>query len=728
MSEAPIDRLLPRLKAVKPTPNGWDALCPAHEDSKPSLGISEGKDGAILLKCRSANCTAKQIVEAVGLTLRDLFPSSNGKHESNGQAKRIKATYQYTDEAGQLLYEVVRFEPKDFRQRRPDASKPGGFDWKLGDVRRVPYRLAELLADPDAVLFIPEGERDVDRLREEQLVATCNAGGAEKWHTLDKATRHNAVSGRCVVILPDNDEPGRKHAQQVARDIKGVAFSIKVVELPGLPDKGDVSDWLKSHDRGELLDLCEAAPEWKPTANNTNAEPPNESQGEPSADSPKSRFGYHWQPIDSAAFFAGDYRPNWLVENVVVDRQPLIIGGPQKALKTSIAIDLAISVASATPALGKFAVRHARKVAVLSGESGPFALQSIARRICEAKFIETATLTGMLTWQFRLPQLAVQEQLDALADGLKRDRPEVIVVDPLYLSLLAGSEARAENLFDMGPLLAQIAQVCDDAGATPWMLHHGKKDTAAKREPLELQDLAMSGIAEFARQWILVNRREKYEPGSGLHQLHVVVGGSVGHNGLYAVDIDEGQLGVDFSGRKWEVTVSTGIEAKRQEKDAKAAEKADRDRERDAADDQAVMTAVDGGKGEPVSYTHARRLARLNNDRMTLAVDRLKRLGLLAEADSVYESGNGAKKKARGLKRKGERQNGGTNAENPTVPPSNGTADGTTYPIGVVPLSTVRSAESRENQESGEAVPPSADAALFVDLPASVAGQHGSGL
>jgi hypothetical protein len=131
----------------------------------------------------------------------------------------------------------------------------GDWDWKVTNVRRVPYRLPELIAaDPAEPVFVPEGEKDVERLRALGLVATCNAGGAGKWRA--EYTEHFA--GKTVIILPDNDDAGRKHAQQVHDQLSGITAKVAIVELPALPEKGDVSDWLAAGGtRDQLLALVE---------------------------------------------------------------------------------------------------------------------------------------------------------------------------------------------------------------------------------------------------------------------------------------------------------------------------------------------------------------------------------------------------------------------------------------------------------------------------------------
>jgi hypothetical protein len=170
-----------------------------------------------------------------------------------------EATYDYTDELGELLYQVVRYKPKDFRQRRPDDK--GRWQWNLDGTRRVLYRLPEILAaDLNATVYKCEGEKDVDRVRAEGLLATTNAQGAKKW----REEFADALKDRRVVILPHNDESGREHAELVARSLSGKVRSVKILELPGLPeDGGDVYDYFEGGGTAEELEqLANEAPEW----------------------------------------------------------------------------------------------------------------------------------------------------------------------------------------------------------------------------------------------------------------------------------------------------------------------------------------------------------------------------------------------------------------------------------------------------------------------------------
>src|SRR5262249_26000897 len=151
-----LQAVLTRLKNASRNCKGWYACCPAHDDATPSLSVNLGTDGRVLLHCHSG-CTPESVVTAIGLTMRDLFPSKKG----SDRQPRIVATYKYRDEKGKLLFEAVRFDPKNFRQRRPTGG--GNYAWDLKGVRRVPYRLPVLLAaDRDAWVFVCEGEKDCD--------------------------------------------------------------------------------------------------------------------------------------------------------------------------------------------------------------------------------------------------------------------------------------------------------------------------------------------------------------------------------------------------------------------------------------------------------------------------------------------------------------------------------------------------------------------------------------
>lgn len=265
MNPRPIELVLQRLRDADRTPrkqgDEWIARCPAHEDDTASLCIGENENGDALLCCQ-AGCDTKAVVAALSLKMSDLFVGTAKLSGSSKRAKKgpIVATYDYRDEIGAVLFQSVRHDPKDFSQRRPDGS--GGWVWKLGNVRRVLYRLPDLIAaPPGSQVFVVEGEKDVDRLTAAGLIATTNPQGAGKWRFVDGSPLH----GRRVVLIPDNDEPGGDCVHDIARSLHGKAADVRIVELPGVPSKGDVSDYLDAHAVEELLALVESTSAWNPS-------------------------------------------------------------------------------------------------------------------------------------------------------------------------------------------------------------------------------------------------------------------------------------------------------------------------------------------------------------------------------------------------------------------------------------------------------------------------------
>ena len=178
--------------------------------------------------------------------------------------------YDYLDAEGTLLFQVCRFEPKNFRQRRPDGN--GGWTWKLGDTPRVLYRLPELLeaVASERTVFIAEGEKAVDALAKLGVPATCSPMGAGKWR--DEYSKH--LAGADVVILPDNDAAGELHQAMVVKSLAGVAGRVRLLRLAGLPEGGDVYDWIEAGgDAQQLAHAVELADEVNgPDAHPTRAE------------------------------------------------------------------------------------------------------------------------------------------------------------------------------------------------------------------------------------------------------------------------------------------------------------------------------------------------------------------------------------------------------------------------------------------------------------------------
>jgi putative DNA primase/helicase len=257
------EEIVQRFQSVTGGNGQWKACCPAHEDNKASLSITAGDNGRTLLFCH-AGCRVTDIALAAELEMRDLFTESDRPSPKASSQKRIVETYPYLDEKGVLLYEVVRYDPKDFRQRRPDGN--AGWIWNTKSVRQVPYGLPNILSiGSGETIYIVEGEKDVHSLQRCSLHGTCNAGGAGKWID-DFAEYFKHLN---VVVIPDNDPPGKngspglKHGQAILDSVSKAALSTKALIL----DKKDVSDWFKAgHKRHELEELVKKAPNWTPGA------------------------------------------------------------------------------------------------------------------------------------------------------------------------------------------------------------------------------------------------------------------------------------------------------------------------------------------------------------------------------------------------------------------------------------------------------------------------------
>jgi hypothetical protein len=232
------------VRGVRRRGDWHDAICPAHDDGRPSLSFKDGDRGLVVV-CH-AGCTKPAILRRLGLTMSDLF------HERwSARKSHIVTTYPYHDERGDLLYEVVRFEPKSFAMRRPDGA--GGWVWNMNGVRLVAYRLPDLQGHE--TVFVVEGEKDADALAAVGLPATTSAWGAGSWK--DRYAGQLVAAGvQRVVILPDNDDIGRDYARAVEHSCRRARLDVTVLHLPGLPAKADVSDWLATgHDVEELLAL-----------------------------------------------------------------------------------------------------------------------------------------------------------------------------------------------------------------------------------------------------------------------------------------------------------------------------------------------------------------------------------------------------------------------------------------------------------------------------------------
>jgi uncharacterized protein (DUF927 family)/5S rRNA maturation endonuclease (ribonuclease M5) len=261
-----------RMPKLKPARGGERrGPCPIHQGEDDNFAVKPGtgewfchsvcgRGGSLIdleMELSGGDFKAAK-AEVFSLVGRAEAHSVNGNRGST--RSRIECTYEYCDEGGQLLYQAVRMDPKTFRQRRPNGK--GGWIWNLKGVRLVLYRLAKLLKRETETVFICEGERDVHSVEGLGLLATCNPMGAGKW----RPEYSDALRGRSVIILPDNDEPGRQHAAAVSAELLRVGCEVRIVEVPTCKD---VSDWLTAG--GKLEDLQRLASVQQPLTGETLA-------------------------------------------------------------------------------------------------------------------------------------------------------------------------------------------------------------------------------------------------------------------------------------------------------------------------------------------------------------------------------------------------------------------------------------------------------------------------
>lgn len=368
--------------------------------------------------------------------------------------KKIVATYDYIDEDGEVVFQVVRFEPKTFLQRRPDATAKDGWSWSVKGVKQIPYRLHDLFAlEASGTVYVVEGEKDADQLRSWGLTATCNAGGAGKW----PEGLSSYFAGLDVVLVPDNDDAGRNHMAAVGAALKPVASSVRVLELPNISAKGDVSEWIGQGGTKEAFEeLTARARNWGPAP-------------------PASRFGaICWSDLDSVAI-----RQDWLVDDLFFCGDIVLVYGASGSGKSFLAVDMGLSIARGVPFLGK----NTRRGAVLyqAGEGG----KGLVKRL--KAYRQTHNL-----WREDIPFVLLPERVNLFSgDGdveafiaecqaWKAALPErlsLIVID----TFSTASEGADENKSaDMSRMLAAGEKLNKLTGASVLWVHH--KNASGDRE------------------------------------------------------------------------------------------------------------------------------------------------------------------------------------------------------------------------------------------------------
>jgi 5S rRNA maturation endonuclease (ribonuclease M5) len=453
VTESAFERVTAALDAkTGPGRNGqW--RCPAHDDSNPSLTVTDG-GGKVILHCHR-DCTANDIVAALDLTMRDLFDQT----ETNGNSKTIAATYDYTDLAGVLLFQKVRYSPKSFSQRRPDGR--GGWEWKLGDVAQPLYRLPELIAgkQADRTIFVVEGEKDADALIKAGKVATCNPGGAGKWRQEHTETLAGATE---IIVWADKDLPGWRHARTVYHALRGRVTAIRVVEARG--SGKDAADHLASGHGPE--DYGDITAELEERCGDTSIEepPPDEETGED-----ESLAGL-LAPIDWQTFWAQDATPaTWLVEPLIPAGRQVAIFSAAKAGKSLLTLEMAAAKATGKAVLDQEAGEAVHVVYV----DMEMTEDDLRERLEDLGYGPDNDLSRLHYYQLQnLPPLDTPQGGKVLYDIVKHHQAQLVVLDTMA-RVVEGDENDADTYRDF---YRHTGRAIKQTGASLVRLDHSGKD------------------------------------------------------------------------------------------------------------------------------------------------------------------------------------------------------------------------------------------------------------
>jgi hypothetical protein len=398
---------------------------------------------------------------------------------------QVVATYDYTDEDGAVLFQVQRFAPKSFRQRRPEGT---GWTYKLGDVRRVLYRLPELLeaVDEGRTIYVVEGEKSADRLAGIGLAATCSPGGAGKWRN----EYNTPLTGAHVIVLPDNDTPGQMHAEKVAASLAIVAESVHVVPLPGLAHKGDVFDYLaaRTGTHAELRAELEAVVAEVIAAGPAKVVTPSAAEtGAPQKIAPRI--------MKAGKLAAMTFDPiKFVVPGYIAEGATLLAGRP-KLGKSWLALDMALAVASGGVCLGGVRCEEG-DVLYLALEDNWRRLQSRIKRIWEAEDPHAA-IPDRLNLATEWPR-ADDGGVEAIRDWIAATPGARLVIVDVLAMFRATSRGRDQSAYD-GDYMAikSLQSLAMETGVAIVIVHHTRK-SGGEADPFEKVSgtLGLSGAAD----------------------------------------------------------------------------------------------------------------------------------------------------------------------------------------------------------------------------------------
>lgn len=420
--------------------------------------------------------------EALNLVARDLglgLGISERKNKELPKCPTIKenivATYLYYDEYGEELFCSFRYEKAGYRKNyRQGVRTANGVKFCTEGRRKVLYNLYSPLSERPTVqnsssVVIVEGENKVEALVSMGICATCNVGGAKKW----KEEYSKYLKGKSVVILPDNDAPGREHAESIAKSLMNVAASLKIVELPGLPDKGDVLDWLNilGGNKENLEFIISDAPFWKSKAECKLKSRP---------------LDVDWSSYGGAGYLASQPEPfRYLLEGAFLKNELGLISGPPGAGKGTFSLQMAAYIAAGIPIFDWWNVPQPTKVLYISAEDSKpvihrrlhFSLMGLPESIRyeAARRIVAVPVRGRVNICHEVygTSLSSTEHLVDLRKIINEFRPGLVFLDTL--SRFLGIDENDNPA--MTSACGVIEEIMMEYGCNVILLHHVNKAT-----------------------------------------------------------------------------------------------------------------------------------------------------------------------------------------------------------------------------------------------------------
>lgn len=502
MTSAPVEGFLSKLRNVKKSGANWSASCPCRvDDDNPSLSIKEGDDGRVLVQChRGSPCNVNQICESMNIKLKDLYPPPSKDYKP--AKKTLVATYRFTDEDGELLFEKQRFVGEDgkktFRQRRPDPSNPKQWLYDLEGVPKVLYNLPSVIkgvANGDPI-WVVEGEKDADRLIKMGIVATTTTHGAGVWDT----QHTNPLIGAHVEVVADNDKVGIEHALDVASKLKAAGCSVNVWASV---DGKDISDHLdmglsfdelrEVSDSGEIIEPDYSSEYVKTLKSKLSSVLDNADLSDEQifnrVSAVLTTVSFEPAPDDGGRLVKWsefikevvDEEYNWVIPGVLERGERVIVVAAEGVGKTMLARQVAICSAAG---IHPFTYQRMQPIKTLTVDlENP---ERIIRRT-SGKIMGAAIARGfsrdvdahLLIKPDGLDLCSAKDRamLEAHVDKI---RPDLLCMGPLYKSFIdSGSKTSEQLVIEVAKFLDQLRDIY---GCALWLEHHAPLGSMGARD------------------------------------------------------------------------------------------------------------------------------------------------------------------------------------------------------------------------------------------------------